>query len=224
MRHVLILGANKMKKNKTIIWFLLAAIMLVFAGCGNSSRIATRGHFENVNNNSGNTRNGTGRNSDKKTLIVYYSYSGTTERVAEHLQKLTNADIYELELEKPYTGDSNEVSDRVFEERDDDKMPELSGELPDLSEYDRILIGTPVWNDDMSNPVVSYLEQADFDGKTVAPFWTYITNQGSTAKNFTKRCQNAEMADGLAIRSANGLSDNKLDEKLKDWLQQEVEK
>lgn len=131
MRHVLILGANKMKKNKTIIWFLLAAIMLVFAGCGNSSRIATRGHSENVNNNSGNTGSGTENVSDMKTLIVYYSYSGTTERVAEHLQKLTNADIYELELEKPYTGDSNEVSDRVFEERDDDKMPELSGELPD---------------------------------------------------------------------------------------------
>lgn len=213
-----------MKKNKTIIWLLLAAIMLVFAGCGNNSGTTTSRHSESANNNSGNTQNGTESNDDKKTLIVYYSYSGTTERVAEHLQKLTNADIYELELENPYTGDSNEVSDRVFEERGDGKMPELSGELPDLSEYDRILIGTPVWNADMSNPVASYLEQTDFGGKTVAPFWTYITDQGSTAKNFVKRCQNADMADGLAIRSANGLSDDKLDEELNDWLQQEIKK
>ena len=217
-------GANRMRKNKTIIWLLLAVVMLALVGCGNSSRTSTRRHSESINNNSGNTQNGTESNSDKKTLIVYYSYSGTTQRVAEHLQKLTNADIYELELKNPYTGDSNEVSDRVFEERGDGKMPELSGELPDLSEYDRILIGTPVWNDDMSNPVASYLEQTDFGGKTVAPFWTYITNQGSTSKNFVKRCQNAEMADGLAISSANGLSDNKLDKKLNDWLQQEVEK
>ena len=214
-----------MKKNKTIIWLLLVAVMLVFAGCGNDSRTSARRYSESINNNSETTQSRTTEsNSDKKTLIVYYSYSGTTERVAEHLQKLTNADLYELELENPYSGDSNEVSDRVFEERGDGKMPELSGELPDLSEYDRILIGTPVWNADMSNPVTSYLEQTDFGGKTVAPFWTYITDQGSTAKNFIKRCQNADMADGLAIRSANGLTDDKLDEELNDWLQQEVEK
>ena len=209
-----------MKKNKTIIWFLLAAIMLVFTGCGNNSETVTSRHSEEANNHSENIQNDTESNSDKKTLIIYYSYSGTTERVAERLQTLTNADLYELELENPYTGDSNEVSDRVFAERDADKMPELSGELPDLSEYDRILIGTPVWNADMSNPVASYLEQTDFGKKTVAPFWTYITDQGSTAKNFVKRCRNAEMTDGLAIRSANGLSDDKLDEELNDWLQQ----
>lgn len=209
-----------MKKNKAIIWLLIAAIMLVFAGCENNSGTEARRHSESVNNNSKNTGSGTESVSDLKTLIVYYSYSGTTERVAEHLQKLTNADIYELELENPYTGDSNDVSDRVFDERDKKKMPELKGEFPDLSQYDRIFIGTPVWNDDMSNPVTSYLEQTDFEGKTVAPFWTYITDQGSTSKNFTKRCQNADMADGLAIRSANGLSDNKLDRELSDWLKQ----
>ena len=70
----------------------------------------------------------------------------------------------------------------------------------------------------MSNPVASYLEQTDFAGKTVAPFWTYITNQGKTAKNFKKRSQNAEVADGLAIRSANGLSDEELDGMLENWL------
>jgi len=71
--------------------------------------------------------------------------------VAEHLQQLTDGTLYEITLEKPYSGDSNKVSDRVFAERDDDKMPELSGELPDISEYDQILIGTPVWNDSISN-------------------------------------------------------------------------
>lgn len=212
-----------MKKNKMIIWLLLAAVMLVFAGCGNNSGTSARRHSESVNNNTGNTQNETEGNSDKKTLIVYYSYSGTTERVAEHLQKLTNADLYELELQNPYTGDSNEVSDRVFEERGDGKMPELSGELPDLSEYDRILIGTPVWNDSMSNPVAGYLEQTDFNGKTVAPFWTYITNQGSTKKDFENRIKNGNVKTGLPVVSANGLADNELDKKLSDWLRQEVE-
>lgn len=153
-----------------------------------------------------------------KTLIVYYSYSGTTQRAAEHLQELTDGTLYELELAEPYTGSSNDVSDRVFAERDDNKMPELSGTLPDISEYDRILIGTPVWNDSMANPISSYLEQTDFDGKTVSLFWTYITNEGSTERDFAKQAQNAQVADGLALRSANGMDDDKLDSKLQNWL------
>ena len=151
-----------------------------------------------------------------KILIVYYSYSGTTERVAEHLRDLTDGTLYELA--EPYTGSSNDVSDRVFAERDDGKMPELTGTLPDVSEYDLILIGTPVWNDSMANPVLGYLQQTDFNGKVVAPFWTYITNQGSTGKDFTANIQNGTAADGLDLRSANGMDDEKLDETLRNWL------
>lgn len=155
---------------------------------------------------------------DSKTLIVYYSYTGTTRRVAERLQVLTDGTLYALELTDPYTGDSYDVSDRVFAERDAGKMPELTGALPDVSEYDRILIGTPVWNNSMANPVLGYLQQTDFDGKVVAPFWTYITNQGSTGKDFTANIQNSTPADGLALRSANGMDDEKLDRTLQSWL------
>lgn len=154
----------------------------------------------------------------ENTLIVYYSYSGTTERVAEHLSVLTEGALYELELADPYTGDSYDVSDRVFAERGNGKMPELTGTLPDVAEYDLILIGTPVWNDSMANPVLSYLQQTDFSGKTVAPFWTYITSQGTTEKNFKSNIRNGNTQDGLALRSANGMSDEKLDETLQNWL------
>ena len=152
------------------------------------------------------------------TLIVYYSYTGTTQRVAEHLQALTGGTLYLLELADPYTGGSYDVSDRVFEERGKSQMPELSGTLPDLSEYDRVLIGTPVWNSSMANPILSYLQQTDFDDKVVAPFWTYITNQGSTGKDFTANIQNGRLADGLALRSAGGMDDEKLDNALQNWL------
>ena len=202
---------------KIVIGLLAVAVMLMAIGCGSTARnhetsTNVTEETEDTAENADNVEN------DAKTLIVYYSYSGTTKRVAEHLQQLTNGTLYEITLEEPYSGDSNKVSDRVFEERDDGKMPALSGELPDISEYDQILIGTPVWNDSMSNPIASYLEQTDFDGKTVAPFWTYITNQGSTAKDFVKRSQNAEMAEGLPVRSANGISDEKLDVMLETWL------
>ena len=208
---------------KIVIGLLVAVIMLMAIGCGstsNNNETSTNvvKETENTSESADNVEN------DAKTLIVYYSYSGTTKRVAEHLQQLTNGTLYEITLEEPYSGDSNKVSDRVFEERDDGKMPALSGELPDISEYDQILIGTPVWNDSMSNPIASYLEQTDFDGKIVAPFWTYITNQGSTKKDFNSRIQNGDVKSGLPLASANGMSDEKLNHILNEWLQQEVEK
>ena len=208
---------------KIVIGLLVAVIMLMAIGCGSTSNNNETGtnvvkETENASESADNVEN------DAKTLIVYYSYSGTTKRVAEHLQQLTNGTLYEITLEEPYSGDSNKVSDRVFEERDAGKMPALSGELPDISEYNQILIGTPVWNDSMSNPIASYLEQTDFDGKIVALFWTYITNQGSTKKDFNSRIQNGDVKSGLPLASANGMSDEKLNHRLNEWLQQEVEK
>lgn len=97
-------------------------------------------------------------------------------------------------------------------------MPELAGELPNLSEYDTILIGTPVWNDSMANPIIGYLEQTDFDGKTASLFWTYITNDGTTERDFSEQTQNAQITDGLALRSANGISDDEMDHMLRNWL------
>ncbi len=205
----------QMKKSFRCTFLLVILLLTVFVtGCGNNS----------TGSSDGNSKAQVSKDTfTGKTLIIYYSYSGTTKRVAEHLQQLTNGELYELTLKEPYTGSSNDVSDRVFAERDDKKMPELSGELLDISKYDRILIGTPVWNDSMSNPVAGYLEQADFNGKTVAPFWTYITNQGTTKKEFENRIKNGNVKTGLPIASANGLSDSELDKKLSDWLKQEVQ-
>lgn len=187
---------------------VLAALILTLTGCGGASAKQPPASAPPVRQ----------EETMPKTLIVYYSYSGTTKRVAEHLRDLTGGTLYGLELAEPYTGSSNDVSDRVFAERDDGKMPELTGTLPDVSEYNRIFIGTPVWNDSMANPVLGYLRQTDFGGKVVAPFWTYITNQGSTAGDFAANIQNGPMADGLALRSAGGMSDEKLDSTLESWL------
>lgn len=200
-----------MKKKIKITW-LLACVLLIIVGCG------SRATIKHSNRQTSGKQVQKTRKDNKKTLIIYYSYSGTTQRVAEQLKQLTKGTLYELKLQKPYTGDSNEVSDRVFAERGKKKMPKLKGKLPDVTKYDQILIGTPVWNASMSNPTASYLEQTDFDGKTVAPFWTYITDEGSTEKDFKKRSQNAQMADGLALDSPDGMSDEELDEALNEWL------
>lgn len=203
-----------MKKIAAIL-ITLSLLVLGVAGCS-SPPVSSDEKAE-----SGNTVTNQEQVDNKEAfsiLIVYYSYSGTTQRVAERLQALTGGTLYELTLTNPYTGGSYDVSDRVFAERDAGEMPELAGELPTLSEYDTVLIGTPVWNDSMANPVIGYLEQTDFAGKTASLFWTYITNEGTTEKDFSKQAQNAQIADGLALRNANGISDDELDQMLQNWL------
>lgn len=208
-----------MKKKKAILALFAVAAMaaLLLTGCAGSrdtTSLATRA------DTAGSAQTDTNTIKNEKTLIVYYSYSGTTERVAQHLRDLTGGTLYELKLAQPYSGSDNDVSDRVFAERGEGTMPELTGTLPDVTDYDRILIGTPVWNDSMSNPVSSYLQQTDFSGTLVAPFWTYITNQGTTEKDFARQIQHGTVADGLALRSANGMDDETLDSTLRDWLRQ----
>ena len=105
-----------------------------------------------------------------KTLIVYYSSSGTTEKVAKELQKRTNGDIYFIETKQPYPKEQEALGREMALERENGNIRELSGQLPDLSGYDQILIGGPVWSGEPSNPIQKYLSMTDFGGKKVAGF------------------------------------------------------
>lgn len=207
-------GKIKMiKKRYKIISTLLSMLMVVsiaLSGCA--------GKTDNTVQNNQNSQSESSVSDMEKTLIIYYSYSGTTKKVAETLRELTQGTLYEISLAEPYTGSSNDVSDHVFKERGDKKMPEIAGELPDIEEYDRVLIGTPVWNNSMANPIFSLLEKTDFGGKPVALFWTYITNEGNTEKDFEKNIQNANVLEGLSLRSVNGMSEEKLNETLTSWI------
>lgn len=197
-----------MKVKKILSVGFIMLLLLTVTACQNNRSVSSEKSQQN-NVNVADIEN---------ALIIYYSYSGTTERVAERLQEITKGDIYEIQPEIAYSDDSNEATVRLMEERDTDNLPSLAGELPDLSQYDVIFIGTPVWNDSIANPVMSYLEQTDFDGKVVMPFWTYITSQGTTENDFYSLNENSEMKSGLAIRSANGYSDDELSDILIEWI------
>ena len=193
---------------KTIGMILLGFILITF-----SSRIS----LARIGGNKQMTRMQTHLNS-QRVAVIYYSLHGTTRRVAKRVQQLTGGDLYELSLADPYTGDDYAVSDRVFAERNASQMPEFIGKLPDLDKYDCILIGTPVWNESLANPVISYLQQTDFSGKTVAPFWVYITNQGNIKSDFQQYLAPVSMSTPLNLQSPSRLSDKQLDSKLQNWL------
>ncbi|MDE7244370.1 MAG: S-layer homology domain-containing protein [Oscillospiraceae bacterium] len=155
----------------------------------------------------------------RRTLVVYYSYSQRTEKVAQLLQEELDGDIYELTPAVPYTGSSSEVSQRAQEEVASGSYPALSGTLPDLSQYDTILIGGPVWSGTLAAPLYTYLQETDFAGKTVAPFWTDQGTPGNYAQDFTSAVQNADrVTEFLQLTNTTSISSGDMSQRLDTWL------
>ncbi len=155
----------------------------------------------------------------KRTLIVYFSYSGVTRGVAERLREKTGGDLFELIPVEPYSEDMYEASDRAEKERESGNLPELTEEFPDLSGYDVILVGGPVWSETLAPPVMTYLQSTDFTGKTVAPFWTYNNNQGDYEGDVRSQIQNGETGECLGLSYVSRYSEEELNQALDNWLQ-----
>ena len=114
-------------------------------------------------------------------LIAYFSHTGNTESVAQSLQGMTGADIFEIQRETPY-----DLSvDDPEEEIDSNARPPLAEYLPEdaMAEYDTVFVGYPIWYQTMPAPVRTFLEYYDFSGKSVISFCTAASSSitGSNA-------------------------------------------
>ena len=154
-------------------------------------------------------------------LIVYYSWSGTTRSVAERMQRMLHCDIYEVVPAVPYPSNGDDTHYRAVEERESGNLPELRGELPDLSKYDVILIGGPVWSDYMATPLMSYMAQSDFTGKRVAGFRTDAGTPGRYDSEFRRMAgeSHADVVEGvLGLSHVRSMSAEKLDNRINEWF------
>lgn len=111
-----------------------------------------------------------------KTLVVYYSAEGHTRRIAEVIAEKLEADIYEIVPEPKYSAEDLDWTDeesRVSHEHADEALREvaLAGEAPvNWAEYDRVIIGYPIWYGIAAWPTNSFVKTVDFTGKIVVPF------------------------------------------------------
>lgn len=135
-----------------------------------------------------------------KALTLYYSYGGNTKRIAELIQKETGGDIARIDTVVPYSGDYDAVVDQGQRENADGFCPELKPLDLDLSAYDTLILGSPVWWYTYAPAMHSFLNQADLTGKTVYPFATNGGWLGHTLKDFAKACKGASVKPGLNVR------------------------
>ena len=113
-----------------------------------------------------------------KTLVVYYSASGNTERVAKDIAEAAGGDLFEIVPTEVYTSEDlnwTNPDSRVSREHDDESLrdvPLTTTEVPDWDSYDTVFIGYPIWWGIAAWPVDTFVKNNDFTGKTVIPFAT----------------------------------------------------
>ena len=109
-----------------------------------------------------------------KKLVTYFSASGVTRKAAEELAKI--ADIYEIRPEKPYMSEDldwrNKKSRSSLEMQDDSSRPALFEKTPDITKYDTVYIGFPIWWGVAPRCVNTFIENSDLKGKEVVIFAT----------------------------------------------------
>lgn len=136
-----------------------------------------------------------------KVLIAYFSATNNTESIANHLEAILNADLYEIVPETPYTSADLNYSDSstraTVEQNDPSARPAISGSVDNMAQYDVIFLGYPIWWGQVPKIISTFLESYDLDGKTIVPFCTSGSSPiGSSAANLHTLASAATWLDG----------------------------
>lgn len=151
-------------------------------------------------------------------LVAYFSATGTTARAARQLAEAVGADLFEIEPEQPYTSadlnwnDKNSRSSR--EMADETCRPAVAGDAPDMSAYDTVFVGFPIWWYVEPRIIDTFLEAHDLSGKTIVPF---ATSGGSGLGKEPQRM--AALATGATVTEGRLLNGNLDANELRAWAE-----
>ena len=223
----------EMKKLLTIVLAILVAVSL--AACGSAGGGAETEHSEpdpQANDSTGTGMNdanvkeeapsstdpGNAAASGSKVLVVYFSASGNTRRVAELAADELGADTFEIVPAEPYSEDDlnwRDRNSRVCREHDDMSLQDIeliSAEAPDWSRYDTVLFGYPLWWREAPWVVNRFVQSNDFTGKTVIPFCTSTSNGlGDSGVHLAEMAGSGAWLDGIRF------SENPSESSVREW-------
>lgn len=143
----------------------------------------------------------------KKVLVAYFSWGGTTRRMAEAIVDVTGGDLFEIEPVNPYPTSYTPCTEVALEERDTDARPAIKNSVTNWDEYDIVFIGCPVWWHTAPMIISTFAESYDFSGKTVVPFCTYAaTYRDETLQKIVDLTPDARHLEGFGTTgSTNGV-------------------
>lgn len=140
----------------------------------------------------------------KNILVAYFSASGVTAKAARKLAEVSDADIFEIKPEIPYTSADLNWMDKKsrssMEMNDPSSRPAIAERLPDMDKYDIIFVGFPIWWYVAPTIINTFLESYDFSGKTIIPFATSGgSNLGKTNDKLKPSCPGAILLKGKLL-------------------------
>lgn len=171
----------------------------------------------------------------EKTLLVYYSLTSLNDTIAKKIQKKYDVDIFKIQPTIEYPKAMYGCWDIVRAWRNVGSIPNhreplpnmdnlptgIKNELPDLSNYENIIIGGPVWGWTMSDPIMAYLDQADLSGKNVLAYWTCVDTDYNYDHDLkTMLSNNSNYKGGLKIDSTIYSNVSRLDKSLDGLINQ----
>ena len=145
-----------------------------------------------------------------KTLVVYFSATGTTKGVAEKIAAATNADTYEILAAQTYTEADlnwNDKNSRTTKEQNDKSVrPEIGSDKVNLDGYSTIFIGYPIWWGEEPRIMDTFVESYDFSGKTMIPFCTSGgSGIGSSGTNLADNAKSGNWLEGERLSSSSDI-------------------
>ena len=223
-----------MKSKKIIV--LIIAIVVIVAGIGiwlvysNNNSNEPKNNNTNSNSNENNNANMNENNNeeednvtnteDRETsnsnniAIIYFSATGTTEKVAGYIKDVTGGDLIEIVPKEEYSDDDlnyNNKNSRATKEQNDSYVrPEISNSI-DTDSYDVIYLGYPIWWGDAPRIILTFLDNHDLSGKTVIPFCTSGSSGISTSVNYFKdNYEDINWVDGKRLSTSQS--------EVEDWV------
>jgi len=154
-----------------------------------------------------------------KALVAYFSASGITKKLASSLATAIGADLFEIEPEQKYTDEDldwqNHHSRSSVEMNDRSSRPAITSKVLDMSQYDVVFVGFPVWWYREPSIIDTFAESYDFSGKTIVPFATSGSSGiGDSGKNIGELAKGAKVVEGKRFSSSTSAV------VLKEWAQE----
>lgn len=212
-----------MKKLATVVLSCLLMFCLVACSSGGSGSTSSADTSSSSVSSASDETSATTEESSTdlgNVLVVYYSATGNTERVANSIAEATGGDLFEIEPTEPYTDDDlnwNDESSRVSREYEDESLrdvPLVNTTVDGWDDYDTIFIGYPIWWGIAAWPVDGFVEANDFSDKTVIPFATSASSgMGQSGELLADLAGTGDWQDGMRFSSGAG------DDEVQEWVE-----
>lgn len=218
---------------RRISTFLLMAIMLFsLSACGNSNQNSesTQSKPERTQQSAEEQAENTQPDGSEtkpeqeaagNALVIYFSCTGNTEAVAKEIASQTGAELIQIMPEKPYTDEDinyrNDDCRANKEQNDDSARPVIAGEALNLSEYDTLYIGYPIWWGKLPKIMLTFFDTYDLSGKTILPFCTSGGSGISTSvSEIVAEEPDADVTEGLQV---SGTASADCKDTVAEWLE-----